>query len=139
LLVSLVDRETGAEFCRSATAAFPLDLVYMNRESVGAEPGFQRQAFAQAHPWGWGDMQPVHVKAAHPICSYLWSGHTRLIGYIELEPWNPRLEVSIAIHSKMGVLPTFVVRERSAVEADILRNDHPGMKQILDWVRRERK
>jgi len=40
LLVSLVDRETGAEFCRPAASAFPLDLVYMNRESVGAEPGW---------------------------------------------------------------------------------------------------
>ena len=39
LLASLVDRETGAEFCRPATSAFPLDLVFMNRESVGAEPG----------------------------------------------------------------------------------------------------
>lgn len=103
------------------------------------EISFQRQAFAQTHPWGWGNMQQVHVEAAHPICSYLWSGHTRLIGYIELEPWNPRLDVSIAIHSKMGVLPTFVARERSAAEADILRKDHPGMKQILDWARRERK
>lgn len=103
------------------------------------EISFQRQAFAQTHPWGWGNMQPVHVEAAHPICSYLWSGHTRLIGYIELEPWNPRLEVSIAIHSKMGVLPTFVARERSAAEAGILCNDHPGMKQILDWAHRERK
>ena len=102
------------------------------------EISFQRQSFAQTHPWGWGDMQPVHVQAAHPICSYLWSGHTRHIGYIELEPWNPRLDVSIAIHSKMGVLPTLVARERTAVEADILRKDHPGMKQILDWARRER-
>jgi hypothetical protein len=97
------------------------------------EISFQRQAFAQTHPWGWGNMQPVHVEAAHPICSYLWSGHTRLIGYIELEPWNPRLEVSIAIHARMGVLPTFVARERSAAEAGLLSKDHPGIKQILDW------
>lgn len=119
------------------------ELAYARPELVLAgecltEISFQRQAFAQTHPVGWGDMRPVHVEAAHPICAYLWNGHTRLIGYIELEPWNPRLDVSIAIHTKMGVLPTFVSRERSAAEAGILREDHPGMKQILAWARRER-
>jgi len=119
------------------------ELAYARPDLVLAgecltEISFQRQTFAQIHPMGWGNMQPVHVDAAHPICAYLWSGHTRLIGYIELEPWNPLLDVSIAIQTKMGVLPTFVARERSAAEAGILREDHPGMQKILAWARRER-
>ncbi len=127
----------GLHLLQEELAAIRPDLVLAGE--CLTEVSFQRQTFAQTHPWGWGNMQQVHVEAAHPICSYLWSGHTRLIGYIELEPWNPRLDVSIAIHSKMGVLPTLVARERTAAEPGILRDDHPGMKQILDWARRERK
>jgi len=99
------------------------------------EIAFQRQAFAQTHPMGWGNMQPKHVEAAHPICSYLWSPHTTLIGYIQLEPWNERIEISIAIHRKTGVLPTFVARERSAAEPDLLDPaKNPVFKHILDWA-----
>ena len=99
------------------------------------EIAFQREAFAQTHPMGWGNMQPKHAEAAHPICSYLWSPHTRLIGYIELEPWHGNIEVSIAIHRKTGVLPTFVARERSAAEPDLLDPaKNPVFKHILDWA-----
>ena len=136
-LVENMTMVEGLHLLQEELAAIRPELVLAGE--CLTEISFQRQAFAQTHPWGWGNMQPVHVEAAHPICSYLWSGHTRLIGYIELEPWNPRLDVSIAIHTKMGVLPTLVARERTATEAGILQNDHPGMKQILDWARRERK
>jgi len=103
------------------------------------EISFQREAFAQTHPMGWGNMQPKHVEAAHPICSYLWKGHTKLIGYIELEPWNPRIETSIAIHRKMGVLPTFVARERSAADPTLLDpTKNPAMKLILEWAQEEK-
>lgn len=102
------------------------------------EISFQREAFAQAHPIGWGNMRPVHVEAAHPICSYLWKGHTRLVGYIELEPWNERIETSIGIHRKMGVLPTFVARERSAADPSLVDPaKNPAMKQILEWAKEE--
>ncbi|HUU70284.1 MAG TPA: DUF6259 domain-containing protein [Planctomycetota bacterium] len=104
------------------------------------EISFQREAFAQAHPVGWGNMQPQHVQAAHPICAYLWKGHSRLIGYIELEPWNERIDVSVDIHRKMGVLPTFVARERSAADPDLLDpvKNH-AIKRILEWVEQDTK
>ena len=103
------------------------------------EISFQREAFAQAHPMGWGHMQQKHVEAAHPICSYLWKGHTKMIGYIELEPWHPRIEVSIAIHRKMGVLPTLVTRERAAADPALLDpNKNPAMKHILEWAKEEK-
>lgn len=99
------------------------------------EIAFQREAFAQMHPMGWGGMAQQHVEASHPICSYLWKGHTALIGYIELEPWNERIEVSIAIHRKIGVIPTIVTRERAAADPDLLDPaKNPAMKHILDWV-----
>jgi len=116
------------------------ELSYIRPELVLAgecltEISFQREAFAQTHPMGWGNMQPVHAEAAHPICAYLWKGHTRLIGYIELEPWNERIEVSIAIHRKMGVLPTFVARERSAADPGLLDpKKNSAMKHILGWA-----
>jgi len=120
------------------------ELSYIRPELVLAgenltEISFQREAFAQTHPVGWGGMQPKHVEAAHPICSYLWKGHTRMIGYIELEPWNPRIDVSVDIHRKMGVLPTFVARERSAAQPHLLdpARNH-AIKRILEWVKEEK-
>lgn len=120
------------------------EMSYIRPELVLAgenltEISFQREAFAQAHPVGWGNMLPRHVKAAHPICSYLWKGHSRLIGYIQLEPWNPRIDVSVEIHRKMGVLPTLVARERSAADPSLLdpAKNH-AIKRILEWVKEDK-
>ncbi len=36
-LVSVVDRKTGAEFCRKDSAPFPLELVYINKDVLASD------------------------------------------------------------------------------------------------------
>lgn len=71
------------------------------------EISFQRQCFAQAHIHdGWGKLEPKHVGAAHSICSFLWAGHTKLIGYYHLRPGQEGFELGIELYERMGALPT---------------------------------
>lgn len=99
------------------------------------EISFQREAFAQLHIHGWGNLQPAHVRTAHPICSYLWKGHSRYIGYIEVEPTNPRLNIAIDVYRHSGVIPTFIARDDVAKKTELIHPDTPAMKMILKWVK----
>ncbi len=73
------------------------------------EISFQRQCFAQAHIHdGWGDLEAKHPQGVHPIGSFLWAGHTRLIGYYHLNPDNKDFDLGVEVYERMGALPTIV-------------------------------
>lgn len=85
------------------------------------EVSFQYQCFAQAHIHdGWGSLERKHVEAAHPICAFLWAGHTRLIGYYHLRPHEDAYDLGIETYERMNALPTIItnnpedLREMSA-------------------------
>jgi hypothetical protein len=96
------------------------------------EISFQRQCFAQAHIHdGWGDLQPHHAQAAHPICSYLWAGHTRLVGYYHLGPSDQGVDIAIEVYRRMGAIPTFIPRGFGDDPARITK-DHPVIRKIIE-------
>ncbi len=73
------------------------------------EISFQRQCFAQAHIHdGWGDLEAKHVDGVHPIGSFLWAGHTRLVGYYHLNPDNKDFDLGVQVYERMGVMPSIV-------------------------------
>jgi len=69
---------------------------------------FQRECFAQGHIHdGWRDnLEQHHVKAAHPICSFLWDRHCRLVGYYHLTPGQSDTDLGIEVYKRMGAIPT---------------------------------
>jgi len=96
-------------------------LHRMQEEFVGIQPdvvlagegmneiSFQRQCFAQAHIHdGWGDLHQHHIDAAHPLCSYLWSGHARMVGYYHLSPEAQGADLGVEVYRRMGAIPTYV-------------------------------
>jgi hypothetical protein len=121
-------------------------LSVLQEEFANVEPGlvltgeglnevsFVREAFAQAHIHnGWGDLTEDHVEAAHPICSFLWEPHTRLLGYYHhLNPKNKNVDLCIEVYRRMGAIPTIVTNN-----PDDLRNPGEAMKKILALAREE--
>lgn len=98
------------------------------------EVSFAREAFAQAHIHnGWGDLSDDHVEAAHPICSFLWEGHTRLVGYYHhLNPDNANVDRCIEVYRRMGAIPTLVTNKPAHLQ-------EPGeaVKRVLQLAREE--
>jgi putative NIF3 family GTP cyclohydrolase 1 type 2 len=97
----------GMETLQEEFAAIEPGLVLVG-EGLN-EKSFQRQAFAQAHIHdGWGKLERKHVEAAHPICQFLWEGHTRLIGYYHLRPGEEGYELGVEVYERMNALPTII-------------------------------
>ena len=46
--------------------------------------------------------------ATHPICSYLWRGHTKMIGYYHITTGEDDFEQGFEVYKRMGVIPTIV-------------------------------
>lgn len=92
------------------------------------EISFQRECFAQAHIFnGWDELKPHHILVAHPICSFLWEGHTRLVGYYHLNPNDKDVEIGIEVYSRMGAIPTLICND-----PELIRKDQPIVKKIID-------
>jgi len=123
----------GLHLLQEQFAAIAPELIIAGENLT--EISFQRQAFGQLHINGWGNIQPVHVETAHPICAYLWKGHSRYIGYIEMNPTNRRLKRAIEIYKKSGVIPTLIARGDVAANTRLISPDSPAMKMMLEWVK----
>lgn len=92
------------------------------------EVSFQRECFAQAHIHdGWGDIDDRHLRAVHPICSYLWQPHCRLIGYYHLRPTDQASQLGADIYTRMGAIPTIMTSNPKEIEART-----PPIDQILE-------
>ena len=92
------------------------------------EISFQRQCFAQGHIHdGWGDLRPEHVPAAHPVCSFLWQGHTRLIGYYHLTPGGKDTDLGIEVYRKMGAIPTIICNK-----PELITMDQPQVRRLVE-------
>lgn len=102
--------------------------------SVDGDGPSQVSFLRQAHTHGgWGDLSDDHVEAAHPICSFLWEDHTRLVGYYHhLNPDNPKVERSIEVYRRMGAIPTMVTND-----PDHLWTPGEPMKWILELAKEE--
>lgn len=97
------------------------------------EISFQRQCFAQAHIYdGWGELKPHHIPAVHPICSFLWEGHTRLVGYYHLNPNDTDVDIGIEVYRRMGAIPTLICND-----PQLIRKDQPTVKKIIDLAQKE--
>jgi hypothetical protein len=95
------------------------------------EVSFVREAFAQAHIHnGWGDLTEDHPEATHPVCSFLWKGHTCLIGYHHLNPDQQGLELGVEVYHRMGALPTLVTNNPGHV-----REPGEGIKRVLELAK----
>ncbi|HUU22877.1 MAG TPA: DUF6259 domain-containing protein [Phycisphaerae bacterium] len=97
------------------------------------EVSFQRECFAQGHIHdGWfHPLEDRHVAAAHPICSFLWDGHTRLVGYYHLGPSEPDVDLGIEVYRRMGAIPTLIPREANT-DPSALRADHPAVRKLVE-------
>jgi hypothetical protein len=96
------------------------------------EISFQRECFAQAHIHdGWGDLKQHHVDSAHPICSYLWDRHCRLVGYYHLTPGNPDADLGIEVYRRMGAIPTVITNNPELMDPAL-----PAFRRLLDLVDR---
>ena len=92
------------------------------------EISFQRQCFAQAHIHdGWGELKPHHIPAAHSVCSFLWNGHTRLVGYYHLNPNDKDVQIGVEVYRRMGAIPTLICNDPK-----LIRKDQPIVKQIIN-------
>ena len=95
------------------------------------EISFQRQCFAQAHIHdGWGELKPHHILAAHPICAFLWQGHTRLLGYYHCGPKDKDAEIGVEVYRRMGAIPTLICNDPTLIGAE-----QPIVKKIVDLAR----
>jgi hypothetical protein len=91
------------------------------------EVSFQRLAFAQAHiDEGWGTLADHHVEAAHPLCAFLWEGHTKLIGYYHLNPGDESFDRAVEIYERMHALPTMTTSWKKHVQ-----DSSEGVQRIL--------
>jgi hypothetical protein len=96
------------------------------------EISFQRECFAQAHIHdGWGDLSPHHIDAAHSICSYLWKGHTRLVGYYHLRPGEKDADIGVEVYRRMGAIPTLICND-----AQFIQSDQPIVRKLLECIGR---
>ena len=92
------------------------------------EISFQRECFAQAHIHdGWNDLRPEHVPAAHPVCSYLWQGHTRLVGYYHLSPDGKDADIGIEVYRRMGAIPTLICNK-----PELITKDDPVVRKLIE-------
>jgi hypothetical protein len=92
------------------------------------EISFQRESFAQAHIHdGWGALRPEHIAAAHPVCSFLWKGHTRLVGYYHLNPADKGVDIAIEVYRRMGAIPTLICNDPA-----LITKDQPAVRKLLD-------
>ena len=123
----------GLHLLQEQFAAVAPDLVIAGENLT--EISFQRQAFAQLHLPGWRRPSPILIKTAHPICAYLWMGHSRYIGYLGVEPNNPFLKAAIEAYKKLGVLPSLIARDDVARNTKLIDPDSPGMKKMLEWIK----
>jgi hypothetical protein len=97
------------------------------------EISFQRECFAQAHIFdGWGELKPHHIPVAHPICSFLWEGHTRLVGYYHLNPSDKDVDIGIEVYRRMGAIPTLICNDPK-----LISKDQPTVKKIIDLAQKE--
>jgi hypothetical protein len=92
------------------------------------EISFQRECFAQAHiHGGWGDqLKQHHVDAAHPICSFLWDRHCRLIGYYHLTPGQHDVDLGIEVYRRMGAIPTVITNNPAHIDPP-----SPALRKLL--------
>jgi hypothetical protein len=105
------------------------DLVLVGEQEH--EMSFPWHCFAQAHILdGFGALERRHVEAAHPICSFLWEGHTRLIGYHHLRPGDEGMEMGVEVYHRMGAIPT-LVPGRFGEMADSIDTSHPAVVRLL--------
>jgi hypothetical protein len=96
------------------------------------EISFQRECFAQAHIHdGWGDLKQHHVDSAHPICSYLWDRHCRLVGYYHLTPGHPDADLGIEVYRRMGAIPTVITNNPELMDPAL-----PAFQRLLNLVDR---
>ncbi len=95
------------------------------------EISFQRECFAQGHIHdGWGDkLEQRHVDAAHPICSFLWDKHCRLVGYYHLTPGRPDVDLGIEVYRRMGAIPTVITNDPSHIDPP-----SPSLRKLLDQI-----
>ncbi|MCL4419914.1 DUF6259 domain-containing protein, partial [Patescibacteria group bacterium] len=113
------------------------EFVAINPDCVIAGEGlneisFQRECFAQGHIHdGWGDLREDHPKAAHPLNSFLWGRHCRLVGYYHLTPGNPDADLGIEVYKRMGAIPTVITNNPDHINPDI-----PSFRKLLDLIER---
>jgi hypothetical protein len=107
-------------------AAIRPDIV-LSGEGLN-EISFQRECFAQGHIHdGWGELRQHHVDAAHPICSFLWDSHCRLIGYYHLTPGKPDVDLGIEVYKRMGAIPTVITNNPAHIDPP-----SPALRKLLD-------
>lgn len=129
-LVEGMNTIAGMQRLQDEFAMIRPDLVLVG-EGLN-EISFQRQCFAQGHIHdGWRGLETTHVDAAHPICAFLWAGHTRLIGYFKLNPDDPQFPLAIDVYERMGALPTITTNN-----PEYIRTMAEGTKRIFDAARR---
>jgi hypothetical protein len=125
----LVENMTTIEGMRELQeelAAVRPDLVLAGEGLT--EISFQRECFGQGHIHdGWGDLAPHHIEAAHPICSYLWGGHTRLVGYYHLRPASKDVDTGIEVYRRMGAIPTLICDDPALISMD-----QPAVKKLTE-------
>lgn len=101
------------------------------------EISFQRESFAQAHiretihPGG--VLTPEHVAMSVPICSFLWQGHTRLLGYYHLDAWEKDMELGIEVYRNLGAMPTLGPGHFTKSDTDPLSD--PRVATVLEMAR----
>jgi hypothetical protein len=87
---------------------------------------FQWQSFGQAHTF---PNASERVASAHPICSFLWAGHSRLVGFWNLDPADPEADVNIEIYKRMRIIPTLICKDRR-----MLTTENPVVRKTMEWV-----
>ena len=98
------------------------------------EMSFHHECFAQAHIFdGFRKLTPDHAEAAHPICAFLWEGHTRLIGYHHLRP-DEDMGLAVEAYRRMGAIPTLVPGRFGDPKTDIDAG-HPAIQRVLELAR----
>ncbi len=87
------------------------------------EVSFQRECFAQAHIYKGlealdytQDLESSQIETAHPVCSFLWENHTKLIGFHHLSPQEKDFEIGVEIYKRMRVMPTLIPRNKEDIE-----------------------
>ncbi len=108
------------------------DLVLVGENLT--ELSFQRQGFAQLHSPGWYHPQPEHAEVCHPICSYLWRGHSRYFAYLGIEPDNDCFEHGVGIYQKFEAIPSLVCRQEIAENPALLDPECEKMKLLKEWI-----
>ncbi|MHB1357906.1 MAG: DUF6259 domain-containing protein [Anaerolineae bacterium] len=106
-LVENMTTVEGLRFMQEEFIAIQPDMVLAGEGCN--EISFQRECFAQAHIFNTphvGGLTPDHVAMSVPICSFLWQGHTQLLGYYHLHPGDEDMDLGIEVYRNLGVMPT---------------------------------